>query len=194
MIKFGKFATFILTSLVLFAFVALGFYFGAQNSQQARWHKLFDSPAFAGTPFANLPMDSAARGKSLSLATGMVDPTIEGLFGLDHLTGQLHCWIINPRTGVVAARASISASGVMGITDADADYVLTTGATESYNDNNARSANSLIYVGEGNSGKVAAFTVIYNRQVLTRGNNAEVLIRQVAPLVFTRDPSARRDQ
>ena len=48
--------------------------------------------------------DTAARGKSMSMATGFIDRnrTLEGLFVLDHLSGLLQCWVVNPRTGNIA--------------------------------------------------------------------------------------------
>ncbi|MEM9409795.1 MAG: hypothetical protein AAGA30_01700, partial [Planctomycetota bacterium] len=41
-----------------------------------------------------LNADAATRGKSMSMATGFIDrdELIEGVFVLDHLSGNLQCW------------------------------------------------------------------------------------------------------
>ena len=50
-----------------------------------------------------LNAETAASGKSISMATGLVDRQrlVEGMFILDHLSGRLQCWLVNPRTGEI---------------------------------------------------------------------------------------------
>ena len=37
-------------------------------------------------------------GETFAIATGPVDDQVEGLYALDYLTGDLQCWVFNPRT------------------------------------------------------------------------------------------------
>ena len=45
------------------------------------------------------------------MATGFVDSGVEALYGLDHLTGDLFCGVLNSRTGDVANRFRVSGFG-----------------------------------------------------------------------------------
>ncbi len=189
MIAFGNFTRLLLGGLLMLAFTGVGFYFGAQSRHAAELTTLFESSAFAGSPLMNLARDSAARGKAMSLATGRVEENIDALYGLDHLTGDLFCWILNTRTGEVASTFTFNVNNGLGITDADADYVMATGSMD-FNfarTGNERVAQSVVYVGEGNSGKVAGIVLGYERQT----GVGELRLISTA---MTRSADARRDQ
>src|SRR5688572_8028363 len=50
---------------------------------------------------AELRLKAAAShgGETFAMATGLIDDGVEGLFCLDYLTGDLSCFVVNPRTG-----------------------------------------------------------------------------------------------
>lgn len=145
-----------------------------------------------------LNADSAARGKAMSMATGLVDDRgTEGLYVLDHLSGNLQCWVINPRTGEVAGiyTANVNKDLEVG-KGGDVDYVMTTGQFRAEK-STARRGNlipsgSICYVGDGNTGKVVGYILYYNRQLATNGGSQrgelEVIARGLA-----REAGLRRD-
>lgn len=151
-----------------------------------------------GQPPVVLNADSAARGKAMSMATGLVDDRgTEGLYVLDHLSGNLQCWVINPRTGEVAGiyTANVNKDLEVG-KGGDVDYVMTTGQFRAEK-STARRGNlipsgSICYVGDGNTGKVVGYILYYNRQLATNGGSQrgelEVIARGLA-----REAGLRRD-
>ncbi|HMO15449.1 MAG TPA: hypothetical protein PKD64_19405 [Pirellulaceae bacterium] len=113
---------------------------------------------------SELKADSSTSGKMMSCATGWINENVEGLFVLDHLTGTLFCWVIDPKSGALGASfqtnvtADLSPDGRV----ADVDYVMVTGSinfsgTQFTGVN--RPARTIVYVGEGNSGRVGAYAV-----------------------------------
>ena len=185
----GNFAKFIVTSIVLFAFVAVGYVIGQRGSDTG-----LESTAFA-TP-VSWPLDSAAGGNSLSLATGYVaiQDGVEALYGLDHLTGDLFCWVLNPATGAVASTFRTNVNTALGV-DGDADYVMVTGVMDFRIANTGRDtlSDSVIYVGDGNSGKVVGYILRYDRQAINRGNAGAGQLEPIANMV-TRAPGTVRNQ
>ena len=62
----GNFGKFVITSLLLFAFVGVGYFVGQEG----------DAPDFVSSAHAfpaNLPWESASSGKQLSMATGRIE-------------------------------------------------------------------------------------------------------------------------
>ncbi len=80
-------------------------------------------------PPIQLKAGTAARTKSLSMATGLVDNNAEALFVLDHVSGNLQCWLLNSRTGSVGGifTANVAADLMMVNKTGEPDYVMTTG-------------------------------------------------------------------
>ena len=56
-------------------------------------NRLAQDRQFSQLPPIELAAGTAARTKSLSMATGLIDNNVEALFVLDHLTGNLQCWL-----------------------------------------------------------------------------------------------------
>lgn len=144
-----------------------------------------------------LKADTAARGEKLSFATGIIDTNLEGLFVLDHLTGTLQCWVVNPRSGGVAAiyQANVG-TALSSEKDGKADYVMATGTIDFSGlqsiGNNLRPANCVVYVGEGNSGKVVGYSLFFNRSAMLAGRAQggqlqEVCVGQVRGAGLLRD-------
>lgn len=185
----NNFAKFIVTSVVLFAFVAIGYVIGQRGDEGG-----LESTAFA-TP-VSWPLDNASGGKSLSLATGhiSVQDGVEGLYGLDHLTGDLFCWVLNPGTGAVASTFRTNVNSALGV-DGDADYVMVTGMMDFRiaNTGGDTVSDSVVYVGDGNSGKAVGFVLRYDRQAINRGNSGAGRLEAIANMV-TRAPGTVRNQ
>lgn len=143
-----------------------------------------------------LNADSATTGKAMSMATGLIDRgrALDGLFVLDHLSGLLQCWVVNPRNGEIAGIYSVNVTEHLALgKGGDADYVMTTGNFKIEGKRgNAIPAGCICYVGDGNTGKVVGFSLYYDKQVLfnneTQTGEMFVVARGVA-----REVGLRRD-
>ncbi len=125
---------------------------------------------------ASLPLElkagTAARGKTMSMATGLIDGNVEGLFILDHLTGNLQCWLLNARTGAVGGIFRANVAQALATDKAgDPDYIMTTGNFfwNGGNAGNSLPAQSIVYVCDGTSGNVVGYSITYNKQSVLRG-------------------------
>ena len=151
-----------------------GFYLGKSSNSSFNSAQQTELQAQFDAMQANLPLrmaaDSASGGKSISMATGAITPEVDGLFILDHMTGGLQCWLLNSRTGDVGGIYVADMNVALGLDKGDPDFVMTTGRFFSRRGGgNLRAANSVCYVGEGKSGKVAGFSLTYDRTGLQGG-------------------------
>ena len=156
-----------------------------------------------GSAGADLPLvlnaDTASSGKSLCMATGLidVDDNVEGLFVLDRLSGNLQCWVMNRQTGGIAAIYFARPAQDMDLDKTgDIDYVMTTGRFNFQRrgrTGNFAPAGCVCYVGDGNSGKVIGYSVQYNRQAAIRGGATSGQMAVVCK-GFARDGGLQRDQ
>jgi hypothetical protein len=178
----GNFGRFVITSIVLFAFVSIGYIAGQRGLSPQ-----LESAAY-GLP-GSLAWESASGGRQISLATGRIDDGVEGVFALDHLTGDLFCWFLNPRDGSLSRSLPLNAAQFLNV-DGESDYVMCTGLLNirGGRSGNERAGASVVYVGDGNSGRVAAFSVIYS------GNAVRLENIPASREMMTRDPRAVRDQ
>ncbi len=183
----GSFAKFVVTSALLLAFVAIGYVAGQRGYTPA-----LESQAHA----SGLPsfIESASGGNQLSMATGRIEDGIEAIFGLDHLTGDLFCWVLNPTSGELATTFRLNVAGVLNV-EGDADYVMVTGLMDFRisRSNGRRISDSVVYIGDGNSGNVAAFSLVYDGSAVSRGDIAAGELRPISSML-TRDPNSIRDQ
>jgi len=76
--------------------IAVGVVLGSTITQNtiAEHSSIEDSPL-------KLMADTASAGKNVSLASARVDEELECLYILDHLNGNLQCWLLNIRNGQV---------------------------------------------------------------------------------------------
>lgn len=185
-LSISKFAAIAALFLLTFAAATMGTMFGNRMLSDAN----VPADVRADQPIV-LNADSAARGKSMSMATGLVaaERGVEGLFLLDHLSGTLQCWVINPRNGDVAGIFSTNVTEDMELAKGgDIDYVMTTGAFRAEKSTARRGnlipAGCVCYVGDGNTGKVVGYTLYYDRTLMannaTQQGKLEVLARGVA--------------
>lgn len=121
---------------------------------------------------------SASAGKNVSLATGLIDEANEAVFILDHLNGNLQCWILNVRTNEIGGifRTNVLEALPEIKAGSDLDFVLTTGFFRFNNRGNLRPASAVAYVAEGNSGVVAGFGFQFDKAGIQRGILQEGLL------------------
>jgi hypothetical protein len=148
--------------------VAVGVYLGSQG----------DSAHQAALGELRLKASASHGAESFAMATGDIADGVEGLFCLDFLTGDLSCFVINPRTGAPGGiygtnvTADLKAAG--GGTGKKPAYVMVTGQFQARGGNYGGSqiAGSLVYVADANSGTVAVYGMPWSKQAST-GNAAQ---------------------
>lgn len=137
---------------------------------------------------------TASSGKKLAVATGLIDQDVEGVFVLDIMTGDLICWVVNRFSGGLAGRFKINISGEFGgVLGNASDFILTTGLIrQAGRSTQARAAESIVYVADGNVGKVVGYSLPWNR------TSAQASRPQEGPMTkvfegFTRPLNIERD-
>ena len=119
---------------------------------------------------ARLPLEelklqaSASHGAdTFAMATGIVDDT-EAVFMLDYLTGELQCYVINPRTAKFGAMFKTNVWKEMPVAKGKGkpSYVMCTG-TWSYKGGSTgggKFGDCVVYVADANTGDFAAYSVL----------------------------------
>ncbi len=172
-------------AVLVFAAAALGTWSGNRYSRSTE----------VASPI-RLLADTAARGKTLSLATGLVSPEVEGLYILDHASGLLQCWILNPRTGAVGGIFQTNVVTEFGADKIGAgDYTLVTGgfAFTGGVSGNMGPANSIVYIADEATGNIVVYSFSFNRTMLNRGVMQQGILNVVCKGT-TRAGSVERDQ
>lgn len=160
-------------------------------------NRLAQERMIANLPPIHLQAGTAARTKSMSMATGLIDGNVEGLFVLDHMSGNLQCWLLNTKTGKVGgiyrANAAVDLA-VAGKTGAP-DFLMTTGNFffSGGVSGNSEPGQSVCYVADANTGNVVGYNLIYNKQILNRGGVETGTLNLVCKGA-ARTVSATRDQ
>ena len=133
-------------------------------------------PAPIALPGSLMPVsfhpDATSMGKSISVATGWVTDSVEGIFVLDHLTGNLQCWVMNSRSGEIGGVFRGNVTAALGLqAKADPDYVIATGRFDfsNFREGNFKYAKCICYVGESSSGKILAYSFTYDPTTGARG-------------------------
>jgi hypothetical protein len=105
---------------------------------------------------------------TFAIATGPIDDNIEGLFTLDFLTGDLQCFVINPRNMSVGGIFRSNVANHLGVERGKKpNYLMTTGTLNV--SGGARMAASICYVVDANTGAVAAFGFPWAKAMTTAG-------------------------
>ncbi|GIW91212.1 MAG: hypothetical protein KatS3mg109_1659 [Pirellulaceae bacterium] len=144
------------------------------SRQRQGWPKVLQATATHG-------------GQSMALATGRIEDG-EGLFILDYLTGDLHCFVIYPRFGPnFLAHFQTNVIQVLGVQPGKKpDYLMVTGEMDFRQGAGLnRPAGTVVYVADANTGKFAAFGIPWNRQAANVGQP------QQGPLVLLSAGQAR---
>ena len=149
---------------------------------------LADQTQFVQFPEALLHATATESSQTLSIATGPVDESMEGLFLLDFLTGDLQCRVLNHRTGKFNAAFQANVMTDLGI-DAqqkNPKYLMVTGASNFARGlAGSRMGNAVVYVVDGNTGRYVVYAVPWRRELQSAGRP------QVAPLILMDAGNAR---
>ena len=123
---------------------------------------------------------TSTRAKSLSMATGQIDEDVEGLFVLDHISGNLQCWILNPRTGqpigfyTANVKQDLASDGKTG----ESEYVMVTGDFFFRGGaGNEAPGRTVCYVGDAGTGNVVGYGLVYNESAIKRGTAQKGLLK-----------------
>lgn len=137
--------------------VAIGLVFGGEGATEG--------PTFQGMPVQAL---GASSGESYALTTGPVDGESEAIYALDFLTGDLYAWVYYPRGGQFGAQygpynVTADLQSEAGKTPS---YVMVAGASEIRGPGGQSTfANSIVYVADSNTGRVAAYAIPWDRNL-----------------------------
>jgi hypothetical protein len=114
---------------------------------------------------------SATHGiDKFAIATGLVDNTVEALYFLDFLTGDMRAAVINPKNGKFTAFFSRNIAADFGGAGRSSGYLMVTGsANMPRGTSNFQFANSIVYVAEASTGQVAAYTIPWNSTLHAAG-------------------------
>jgi hypothetical protein len=98
-----------------------------------------------------------------AICTGLVDDTVEAIYFLDFLTGDLRAAVINPKTGKFNSIYRRNIASDFGAVNAGARYLVVTGYADMPRGRaNFQYAKSIVYVAEASTGHVAAYTIPWN--------------------------------
>jgi hypothetical protein len=114
---------------------------------------------------------SATHGiDKFAIATGLVDGSVEALYFLDFLTGDLRAAVINPKTGKFNAFFTRNIAADFGGAGRNSGYLLITGSVNMPRGANSfQYAQSIVYVAEASTGAVAAYTIPWNSSLQAAG-------------------------
>jgi hypothetical protein len=117
----------------------------------------------------NVPLHATATHGSerFAIATGPVDGSVEAIYVLDYLTGDLRAVVINNLLGRFNAFFSYNIAGDFNVTDAkNPKFLMVTGLADvprGYGRN--IQTRSVVYIAEVSSGQVAAYAIPWNQTI-----------------------------
>lgn len=103
---------------------------------------------------------------TFAIATGQVDEDGEAVFCLDFITGELQCFVLDARNGKVAGWFGTNVTEALkrGDDTKKPRYVMVTGGISARGySGNARPAASVVYVADGLSGEIAAYSFLWSQ-------------------------------
>ena len=105
-----------------------------------------------------------------AICTGLVDDTVEAIYFLDFLTGDMRAAVINPKTGKFIAYYTRNIAADFGTVTKNPRYLIVTGfADMPRGRSNFQFAKSVVYVAEASTGQVAAYSIPWNSSVFAAG-------------------------
>ncbi|WP_145084186.1 hypothetical protein [Anatilimnocola aggregata] len=172
--RFRGRATWLLAGLAMGLLFGLGTTAGLlwstqTTANQASANAIPSHPAWPkGLP---LNASTASTSETLALCTGRVDDQVEGIFTLDFITGDLQCFVMNPRVGKFVGWFKTNVTTQLPVEKGKKpSYVMTTGAWEPVGaSTNARPAGCVVYVADANTGMFAAYTFPWVRGAASSG-------------------------
>ena len=134
-------------------------------------------------PLGGLKLQAMAShgSDSFAIATGPVDDEVEGLYTLDFLTGDLQCFVINPRTGTVGGWFKTNVAKELPPEGSKKpNYLMATGRFVAQSaSGNQRPAGCVCYVVDANTGNVGAYSFFWNKSALASGAAQAMEMRPV---------------
>ena len=99
--------------------------------------------------------------ENFGMVTGPIDEdNTEGVFLLDYTTGDLTCWVINPRTGNFGAGFKRNIVADLKVGKGKPSFVMATGMVAFKGFSGAqRPANCVVYVCDANTGRFGAYVI-----------------------------------
>ena len=145
----------------------------------------------------SMPLHAAATHgiDKFAIATGLVDSSVEALYFLDFLTGDMRAAVINPKTGKFTSFFTRNIAQDFQGAGRNSGYLMVTGsANMPRGTNNYQYAQSIVYVAEAGTGQVAAYTIPWNSTMHAAGKpfygEFQTLDRQQFRTAFVRDQPA----
>jgi hypothetical protein len=116
-------------------------------------------------PETLLHASASHSGKSFAMATGFIDTDIEGVFLLDYLTGDIHCFVLSTRIGKWVGTFKHNVIPDLGVQQGkEPNYVMVTGQAAFQRGAATTSpAGCAVYVADANTGQFVAYTIMWNR-------------------------------
>jgi hypothetical protein len=152
--------------LSAFAGLALGLVFGlgvAGGVFVATRPSAVPAAAFPGSLPEGFKLHAVAThgGETMGMATGMIDEGMEGIFLLDYLTGDLNCYVLNPRNGKWGAKFTYKVATTLEVDKGKKPaYLMCTGGMNLVRGASMkRPGDCLIYVCDANTGKFCVLAV-----------------------------------
>lgn len=137
----------------------------------------------AAQPWDELRLRAAAAhgASSFSIASGPVDEEVEGLYCLDFVTGDLTCYVLNPRTGKAGGLFKTNVTNDLPPEKGKAPaYSMVTGTISIRGvTTNARPSASVVYVADANTGYVAGYSFEWNRAAMAAGAQQAQAMKRV---------------
>jgi hypothetical protein len=122
-------------------------------------------------------------GDGFAMATGNIDEDVDGLYTLDYVTGDLRCFVFNPRTLNFTGLYATNVNNDLGYERGKKpSYVMVTGLVswKGGTFGATRPGNALVYVADANTGNFAAYGLFTNRQASSIGALQKDALRKVA--------------
>ena len=113
--------------------------------------------------------------ETMTIATGMIDEGMEGLFVLDHVTGVLRVLVVNPRTGSPGGFYQHRVTDDLGSVQGKTGRLLMVTGTAQFRSftGNYRPAQTIVYVADANTGMYAGYLLPWDK-TMANYNAAQV--------------------
>lgn len=141
----------------------MGLLFGLGTTAGVMWasRNTAQTSALAWPQGVPLSASTSSTSETLAIATGIIDEQVEGLYTLDFISGDLQCFILNPRSGKFMGHFKTNVTTALPVEKGKKpQYMLVTGNWQPVGfGGNQRPANSVVYVADANTGMFAAYYV-----------------------------------
>lgn len=154
----------------LFAVLCTGVLFGILGVHFFGGDATNDGSISIQMPSQPLHAVATDSNSKFAVATGYLDEDFEAIYFLDFLTGDLNAWVVSLNDGTFIAAYSRNILIDLGINPTqNPQYLMVTGVANIRQTGGSqfRKSQSIIYVSEITTGKVAAYAALYNPSMKT---------------------------